>query len=103
MSWIWIMIVCAVIIPAVTGGMRYGMRYGMRHGMRYGMGYGLGDGDWSDGKHPPNRERIEALEAELDRRLEEIRVLDARVSELENRLDFTERLLASPHSQAAET
>ncbi|HEX9756078.1 MAG TPA: hypothetical protein VGA42_10250 [Gemmatimonadales bacterium] len=97
MSWISIMIVCAVIIPAVTCG----MRYGMRHGMRYGMGYGLGDGDWSDGKLPPNRERIEALEAELDRRLEEIRVLDARVSELENRLDFTERLLATPSPQAA--
>jgi hypothetical protein len=94
MSWIWIMIVCAIVIPAVTGGMRYGMRHGMR--------YGLGDGDWSDGKQPRNRERIEALEAELDRRLEENRTLDARVSELENRLDFTERLLAAPNTQAAE-
>jgi hypothetical protein len=43
---------------------------------------------------PEARERLDALEAELDRRLEELRGLDARVGELESRLDFTERLLA---------
>lgn len=35
------------------------------------------------------------LEAELDRRLEVIAALESRVAELENRVDFAERLLAA--------
>ncbi len=35
------------------------------------------------------------LEAELDRRLEVISALESRVAELENRVDFAERLLAA--------
>jgi hypothetical protein len=40
--------------------------------------------------------RLDELEQELLHRDDTIALLEARVSELENRLDFTERLLARP-------
>lgn len=49
------------------------------------------DNRWM-GNHPGEWSR---LEAELDRRLEVISALESRVAELENRVDFAERLLAA--------
>jgi hypothetical protein len=39
--------------------------------------------------------------ADIDRRLASVELLEARVLELENRLDFTERLLTSQSAQRA--
>lgn len=58
-------------------------RAGLRHRMERQAGR-------SDGRSEDS-ERLERL----DRRLAELDSLDGRVAELENRLDFTERLLAA--------
>jgi len=52
---------------------------------------------------PSTRERMDALEGELDERIEDIRRLETRLAELEARTDFAERLLAerSPSSYPA--
>jgi hypothetical protein len=94
MEWVWIAIVFAFVVPAAIHGSRHGMRYGMKYGLRWGLGAWEGDD-----QGPRARERVQALEAELDRRMEELRALEARVNELENRMDFTERLLASGAKQ----
>ena len=71
MSWIGIVILFAVVFPMMS---RHGWGGRERHG-------------------PRNSERMEALEAELDARLDEIRMLESRVAELESRMDFSERML----------
>ena len=48
----------------------------------------------SDLLHPGLGEEITALRDDLEGRLGEVEQLQGRVAELENRLDFTERLLA---------
>ena len=52
---------------------------------------------------PSARERIDALEAELDDRIEDIHRLEARLADLELRTDFAERLLAERSDAAALT
>ena len=47
------------------------------------------------------RDRLAAMEAELDAKTETIELLEARVNELETRLDFTERLLAQREGTSA--
>ncbi len=61
------------------------MRWGIRGGRR-----GYWGGDWYDRPSPRGRD----LSAALEERDAVIESLDARVAELENRLDFAERLLA---------
>ncbi len=75
MSWIVIVVVMAVCMPMLSRGW---------HGGRRPRGL------------PAERERLEALEAELDERLETLHRLEQRVAELENRLDFAERALVLP-------
>lgn len=53
--------------------------------------------DWDDDDRGASRERernLDRLDQAVRARLELIDQLDSRVAELENRLDFTERLLA---------
>lgn len=74
-----------VILPSIrwsigagVGGRR------RRHPFRWSFG------EWSDGA---SSREIEALRSELESKLAEVDTLSSRVAELENRLDFTERLL----------
>lgn len=71
------------------------------------MGWGWRAGHRSrasrDAPHPSLRRQqadLRALEAELVQRDAVIEALDARVAELENRLDFAERLLAAGRATA---
>ncbi|MGE0439290.1 MAG: hypothetical protein AB7S39_02285 [Gemmatimonadales bacterium] len=52
-------------------------------------------GGWDDGADA----EIAQLRQELEHRAADLDLLHQRVAELENRLDFTERLLASGHAQ----
>lgn len=72
MSWMAMIVLFAVVMPMM--GRRW---YGHSR----------------DRVRPGHRERMEALEAELEDRLEDIRMLETRVAELESRMDFSERLL----------
>jgi len=54
-----------------------------------------------EGGSSRRRREIDELRADLDGRLAEIDSLQTRVTELENRLDFTERLLAERRDHAA--
>jgi hypothetical protein len=82
-----------IILFAVVPAIRWGVR---------GRG-GWRDGTWEDhwGRSGGRRRRspgssrdIAAFRAEFEGRLSEVESLQTRVAELENRLDFTERLLA---------
>jgi hypothetical protein len=80
MSWLAVMVLVFVVGPALGWGWRSG-----RPRRR---------GRWdSDGQLGA---RYDELIGELDRRTTMIEQLEGRVAELENRLDFTERMLASP-------
>lgn len=74
MSWVAMVVLFAVVMPMMSRQW---------------------SGQRRDRLRPGDRERMEALEAELEDRLEDIRTLDVRVAELESRLDFAERLLGS--------
>jgi hypothetical protein len=74
-----------VIGPALGWGWRSGSRWRMHWGM---TGW---DGRAERGERRPSR----AMAAELERRDLVIEQLEGRVAELENRLDFAERLLAT--------
>jgi len=78
-----IFLVLFVVLP---GGWRYGTIYGRRGRRRWGW-----DDRDLDGVDP---QEFAALRADLESRMAEVESLNARVTELENRLDFTERLLA---------
>ncbi|MEO8448808.1 MAG: hypothetical protein ABI647_03400 [Gemmatimonadota bacterium] len=82
-------IVVFVVLPSLRWGL-WGGRWG-----RGRMGRAQWSRmDWDDRSNRiPNRE-IEDLRAELDARLSEVDLMQSRVTELENRLDFAERLLA---------
>jgi hypothetical protein len=85
-----VLLVVFVVVPAIRWSLEGGWR-GRRRARRWG-------GDWledADSGGPQVRRRdIDALCSELAERLGEIDLLHSRVAELENRLDFTERLLA---------
>lgn len=97
MSGMWTLIFAFfVVIPAIKWGVR-GMGFGGRDGRRRLR-------DWADDWDSPHRSGgggrvsrrdFDALRGELEERQGAIDQLHARVEELENRLDFTERLLAN--------
>ena len=84
-----------VIVPAIKWGL--GWRPRQRRWWRV-AGWDVMD-DESDGRRPNRHRAMAGLQAELEQRDGDIELLNARVAELENRLDFTERLLAG-HSDA---
>jgi hypothetical protein len=84
------LIVIFVVLPSI--------RWGLWGAGRWTRGR-IGRQQWSrmDWDDRPNRiasREIEDLRAELDARLGEVDQMQSRVTELENRLDFAERLLA---------
>lgn len=90
-----------IVVPSIRWsiwGARWGMRHGPRLGRRYARRWTGEDQDWDNadpnGPTRIQKEDFEALRSELDGRLSEFDSLNSRVAELENRLDFTERLLA---------
>lgn len=100
-----VLLIVFVVIPALKWsfwGARWGSQYGTRYGLRYARRWGAWAGiDEDDDAQPRGRRALQALRAELDGRLAEIDGLSARVAELENRLDFTERLLARRNESSA--
>lgn len=89
-----------VVVPTIrwslwgaSWGTRYGLRYSKRWGRHHAKRWGGSDFD-DDTQTEAGLKEIEALRADLDSRLGEVDALHSRVAELENRLDFTERLLA---------
>jgi hypothetical protein len=85
-----VLLVVFVVVPAVRWSLE-GSRRGRRRGRMLG-GAWLEDAERAG--HPLRQRDIDALRSELAERLGEIDLLNSRVAELENRLDFTERLLA---------
>lgn len=86
-----ILLIVFVVIPAVRwslGGIRSRRRWSHKWG---DIGGDLGD--------PGLADEVAALRSDLESRLGEVEQLQARVGELENRLDFTERLLARQEPQ----
>jgi hypothetical protein len=79
-DWWTLFLVFFVIGPALGWGVRSGRYWGDRHGRDRVR--------WRD------RERVAELEAALEERTAMLEQLEGRVAELENRLDFAERLLA---------
>jgi hypothetical protein len=98
-----------VILPSIRWsiwGARWGMRYGLRHGPRWGRQYARRwhagwEGEEDASPDQAGLKEIESLRADIDGRLAEVDSLQSRVAELENRLDFTERLLAQRAEGAA--
>ena len=81
-----ILLIVFVVVPAVQWslwGSRSKRRWSRQGGRWEG---GIGDSGLAD--------EVAALRSDLEGRLGEVEHLQARVGELENRLDFTERLLA---------
>jgi hypothetical protein len=92
-------VIWLAIAVSVASSVRWSARYWFR-----------GWGTDADGLDPADRkgrrrtrERFEALEVELAERTEALQLLEARVNELESRLDFTERLLARAKEPALPT
>jgi hypothetical protein len=78
-----------IVIPAVRWSVGWSTsrrRWWIANGLYW-------DGDRSTGRR---RGEIAELRAELEGRLADIESLNQRVAELENRVDFTERLMAQP-------
>ncbi len=101
-SGIWVLlIVFFVVIPSVRWSVSaagWGMKSGKRWGRHYSRHWAT---DWGlDDEERPSRKQISALQEDLDNRLADVDSLNARVAELENRLDFAERLLAERHERA---
>ena len=86
----WILIMVFVVGPAI--GWRVWGNPNRRGRFRGRRSYGVW-GDFDDQDAVSGRE-VAQLREELDSRMGDIDSLHARVAELENRLDFTERLLA---------
>ncbi len=102
MSGLWsVFLVVFVVVPIVQWSFQWG-RPRFRGRGRGWQGRWWGDSD-DDGESRLARRDVEALRAELDARLGDIDLLHGRVAELENRLDFTERLLANRESSSAST
>ncbi len=81
-----ILLIVFVVVPAVQWSLGSGRS--RRRGLRKWGGWheSAGDSRLAD--------EVAALRLDLEGRLGEVEQLQARVGELENRLDFTERLLA---------
>lgn len=82
-----ILLIVFVVIPAVQWSVGGGKSRRGRARKWGGMDLGLDGGGRLD-------DEVAAMRNDLESRLGEIEHLHARVAELENRLDFTERLLA---------
>lgn len=94
-----LLLVFFVVIPSIRWSVSaagWGMRNGKRWGRYYGRRWGA---DWDLDDDPPARKEIDGFRAELESRLTEVDALQGRVAELENRLDFAERLLAERHDR----
>lgn len=85
-----ILLIVFVVLPAVQWSL-WGGRSKRHWSRKWG---GL------DGGLPGIAEEVAALRSDLEGRLNEVEQLQARVGELENRLDFTERLLAQREPEA---
>jgi hypothetical protein len=83
---VWMVMLLVVVVGPALG-------WGWRSGPRRRRGWD------SDGRLGA---RYDELLGELDRRTTMIETLEGRVAELENRLDFTERMLASPRLRPTE-
>ena len=90
-----VLVVVFVVIPVVRWAIWPGRppRIPRRHAALVELDLGGGD-------RRLRRRDFEELKSELDGRLPESDQLHARVAELENRLDFTERLLAQRQESA---
>lgn len=85
-----ILLIVFVVLPAVQWSLWGGRS--KRHWSRKWGGI--------DGGLPGLADEVAALRSDLESRLGEVEQLEARVGELENRLDFTERLLARQEPEA---
>lgn len=81
-----LLLILFVVLPSI----RWGVGFGTKHGPRWGRRFSRHWAGWDEG---PSRREIAELRSELDAKLIEVDSLATRVAELENRLDFTERLL----------
>ena len=92
-SWLWIFFGVFVFGQALRWGF-WGGRWAKRHSRHW---------SWEawEGRDSGHGRELEALRNDLDGRLAEIDSLQSRVTELENRLDFAERLLAERREQPA--
>jgi hypothetical protein len=89
------LIVFFVVVPSVRWS------WGMKGGGRWRRPRGLWASHWGlDDDDRPSRKQIAALREELDSRIADVDSLHTRVAELENRLDFAERLLAESRDRA---
>jgi hypothetical protein len=87
----WVLLIVFVVVPSLRWSLLGGPRRRARlRGRLYGLRLGP---DFEDDELGGSR-AIAELRQELDSRLADIDALHGRVAELENRLDFTERLLA---------
>lgn len=94
-SGIWtLLIVFFVVIPSVRWSVA-AAGWGMKNGKRWGRYHG---GQWDEDR--PSRKQVVALREELDSQLADVDSLHSRVAELEDRLDFAERLLAERRDRA---
>lgn len=90
---IWtLLLVAFVVIPSIRWSVGFGTKAGNRLGRRRGQIWGAWDGESATGR--ASGREIATLRAELDAKLGQVDGLTSRVAELENRLDFAERLLA---------
>jgi hypothetical protein len=94
---LWAVVVALGVINLVAAGFALGQAEPAHAGIH--VGAALAFGLWSRGlRRGPRRTALDGARADLDEetraRLATVDQLESRVSELENRLDFTERLLA---------
>ncbi len=90
MSTFWVVFVVFFVVGPAT---RWGLRAG-RLGYRRGRGYRFGVLGSDDGVGQIDPHRLEELMSTVEQRNQDVELLQSRVNELENRLDFAERLLA---------
>jgi hypothetical protein len=88
-----------VVIPSIRWSVS-AAGWGMKNGKRWGRYYARHHEDWGlPDFDRPSRTQWQALRDELDGRIADVDALHTRVAELENRLDFAERLLAERHDR----
>jgi hypothetical protein len=99
-STLWtLVVVFGIVIPAVRWGLGT-VGFGPSDCSRWRRIRSWG-GVWAyEGDERPLHREVETLREELDRRLGEVDALQSRVAELEDRLDFAERLLTERSDRA---